>query len=53
MKGWDSTRVIGDVKEMYRHYTNRPLWYDVDIRWHAYYNGWLEGRLEMLREMEE
>ena len=52
MKGWDSTRVIGNVDEMFEHYKSRAR-YSGDPDWSPFYNGWLDGRLEMLREMED
>ena len=51
MKGWNSTRVIGNVRNHFEEWGNRE--HQVVSLWTAYYNGWLEGRLEMLREMEE
>lgn len=53
MEGWDSKRMIGNVKESFDHYMDRQTrLYDNTI-WRAYYNGWLEGRGDMLIQMEK
>lgn len=52
MKGWDSTRMIGDVDKAFDDWQDNgsPLLRGV---WNAFYNGWLMGRFDMLRQMEE
>lgn len=55
MKGWDSTRVIWNSRNPFEEWCNRE--HPGVCLWTAYYNGWiityLEGRSEMLREMED
>jgi len=41
----DSTQVIGNVKEKY------PLVGRKGWDWPSFYNGWIEGRFELLREL--
>lgn len=56
MKGWDSKKVIGTVHLSFIHFKERESErgkFHGDPLWHAYYNGWLEGRLEMLRQIED
>jgi len=61
MDGWDSKRIIGNVKEMFQHFEDRERERGVevgsrkhgDIVWRAFYNGWLEGRGDMLMQMEK
>ena len=52
MKGWDSTRMIGKVKESYKNYLDRQTRLHDDPLWNAFYNGWLEGRGDMLMQIE-
>lgn len=52
MEGWDSQRMIGDVKTAFQHFKERPIHPLQDPLWIAFYNGWLEGRGDMLMQME-
>lgn len=54
MKGWDSKRMIGNVEESFENYMDRQTrpYLGEDPIWKAYYNGWLEGRGDMLMQME-
>ena len=52
MEGWDSQRMIGDVKKSFQHFQTRRKIQGQDPEWIAYYNGWLEGRGDMLMQME-
>lgn len=52
MKGWDSKRMIGRVKESFENYLDRQTHLWDDPLWNAFYNGWLEGRGDMLMQME-
>jgi hypothetical protein len=53
MKGWDSKRMIGNVKESFKNYLDRQTRLLDDPVWNAFYNGWLEGRGDMLMQMEQ
>ena len=53
MDGWDSKRMIGKVHESFRNYMNRMYHLEENPLWNAYYNGWLEGRGDMLLQMEQ
>ena len=53
MQGWDSQRMIGKVEESYEKYRDRQTHLYDDPIWSAYYNGWLEGRGDMLMQMEQ
>lgn len=53
MKGWDSRRVIGEVRRRYSEWDTRSMRNPTGRNLYAaFYNGWLEGRLDMLRQME-
>jgi len=52
MKGWDSKRMIGEVKKEFEVFKQRPIHPLQDPLWIAFYNGWLEGRSDMLMQME-
>jgi hypothetical protein len=52
MKGWDSQRMIGNVKKEFEWFKERPIHPSQDPLWIAFYNGWLEGRGDMLMQME-
>lgn len=52
MKGWDSERMIGDVEKSFKRFMDRQNSLLRDPLWQAYYNGWLEGRGDMLMQME-
>jgi hypothetical protein len=54
MRGWDSTRMIGDVDRYYKNFKENHRDYNgrISREWLAFYNGWLEGRLDMLGQME-
>lgn len=52
MEGWDSQRMIGDVEKSFRYFQARRKIQGQDPEWIAYYNGWLEGRGDMLMQME-
>ena len=54
MKGWDSRRVIGDIKSRYSEWDTRSTRNPTGRNLYAaFYNGWLEGRLDMLQEIEK
>lgn len=44
--------MIGKVKESYKNYLDRPTRLHDDPLWNAFYNGWLEGRGDMLMQIE-
>lgn len=55
MTGWDSTSVIGNVEQSFDAYTERENErgpFPGNPLWRAYYNGWIEGRMDMLAELE-
>ena len=53
MKGWDSRRVVGEVRRRYSEWDTRSMRNPTGRNLYAaFYNGWLEGRLDMLRQME-
>lgn len=43
----NSEELIGSVQERYDHR------YSKSYEWRSFYNGWLEGRLALLREINE
>jgi hypothetical protein len=43
-KEWDSKRLIGRVKDRFKELEEKK-W-----EWRSFYNGWLEGRVDMLSE---
>ena len=55
MKQINSTELIGDVEKMYMKFLNRvsdnPFPYECDILWRAYYNGWIEGRANLMADL--
>jgi hypothetical protein len=51
MKGWDSKRVIGKVHESFGSWNDRTR--QIKGIWQAYYNGWIEGRLGMLHQLDD
>jgi len=51
-EGWDSKRLIGNVRESFRNFSRRRKLSGQDLEWIAYYNGWIEGRGDMLMQME-
>ena len=53
MEGWDSERMIGKVHESFRSFSRRRKLPGQDPEWIAYYIGWLEGRGDMLMQMEQ
>ena len=54
MKGWDGRRVIGEVKRRYSEWDTRSMRNPTGRNLYAaFYNGWLEGRLDMLGQIEE
>ena len=53
MEGWDSQRMIGDVERSFQRFLDRQTSLFRDPLWQAFYNGWLEGRGEMLMQMEQ
>ena len=53
MEGWDSERMIGKVHESFRRFSRRRKLPGQDPEWIAYYIGWLEGRGDMLMQMEQ
>lgn len=46
-KGWDSMKLIGCVKERFQELIHK------DWDWRSFYNGWLEGRSEMIQEFRK
>jgi len=50
--GWDSKRLIGNVRESFMNFSRRRKLSGQDPEWIAYYNGWIEGRGDMLMQME-
>jgi len=54
---WNSRRIIGNVRKAYDDYRKRK-WYSrnkdnsQDPEWEAFYNGWLEGRIDMLGQIK-
>ena len=53
MQGWDSQRMIGSVHESFRHFSFRRKIPGQDPEWIAFYSGWLEGRGDMLIQIEQ
>lgn len=54
MRGWDSRRVIGEVRRRYADWDTRSMRNPTGRNLYtAFYNGWLEGRMDLLRQMEE
>ena len=54
MKGWDSRRVVGEVRRRYSEWDTRSMRNPTGRNLYAaFYNGWLEGRLDMLGQIEE
>lgn len=56
MTCWDSKRIIGNVHQAYEHFKARNArkfedFPERDREWVAFYNGWLEGRIDMLNEI--
>lgn len=51
ISGWDSKRMIGKVRVSFVNFKQRKKMYGQDPEWIAYYNGWLEGRGDMLIQM--
>lgn len=47
---WSSTNLIGKVKEVYDDIFREDRRWNV---WRAFYNGWIEGRANMLSEIKE
>lgn len=49
----DSKELIGDVERQYRLFKQRcernPFPEESDLLWRAYYNGWIEGRADILK----
>jgi hypothetical protein len=51
---WDSTHIIGNVKERYNQVKFQGLTHTLkgeEYDWQSFYNGWIEGRLSMLLEL--
>ena len=44
---YDSTKLIGNVKNRFKQ-LERKNW-----EWRSFYNGWIEGRAQMLNELRE
>lgn len=44
---WDSTRIIGEVRKRYDQIEEEGKG-----EWQGFYNGWLEGRVQMLAEIK-
>ena len=44
--------MIGDVEKSFERFLDRQTTLLRDPLWQAYYNGWLEGRGDMLMQME-
>jgi hypothetical protein len=44
---WDSERIIGRVKERFKELEEKK-W-----DWRSFYNGWLEGRADMLMQIKK
>lgn len=47
---WNSTNIIGRVKERYEEIFRPDRRWNV---WRGFYNGWLEGRTDMLQEINK
>jgi hypothetical protein len=47
---WNSTNLIGNVKERYREIFRPDRRWDV---WRGFYNGWLEGRNNMISAIKK
>lgn len=47
---WSSTGLIGTVKERYKEIFKPERRWDV---WRGFYNGWLEGRIDMLMHLNK
>ena len=47
---WNSTNLIGNVKERYKEIFRPDRRWDV---WRGFYNGWLEGRNNMLSSIKK
>lgn len=47
---WNSTNLIGKVKEHYKDVFRPERRWDV---WRGFYNGWLDGRMDMLSSIKK
>ena len=47
---WNSINLVGKVKERYKEIFRPDRRWDV---WRGFYNGWLEGRAEMLKTIKK
>lgn len=47
---WNSTNLIGTVKERFKEIFRPDRRWDV---WRGFYNGWLEGRTDMLNNIRK
>jgi hypothetical protein len=47
---WNSINLIGTVKERFKEIFRPDRRWDV---WRGFYNGWLEGRIDMLKAIKE
>ena len=47
---WNSTNLIGTVKERFKEIFRPDRRWDV---WRGFYNGWLEGRTDMLNSIRK
>lgn len=50
---WDSKAIIGKSKERFDCLSEIPPLPGQVWDWVSFYNGWLEGRLDMLRQIKE
>lgn len=47
---WNSKNIIGNVRDRYKIVYRPSRRWDI---WRSFYNGWLEGRAEMLQQIRE